>query len=298
VLFYRTEKKLPTGIRHCFYFLRVVLNIRKADLIIALDTFSAGLPSVIVSKIFKKKCIVRLGGDFLWESYVEKTGHLLTIREFYRRMPLLPFRQKMIFLLSKFVLQNFSAIVFSTEWQKDIFKKPYGLDGNKVFVVENFYGGKLPSNEPKEKNFVWAGRDLKLKNLDILRQSFELAQKEKKEIKLEISEKISHEELMEKLKNCYAVILSSLSDISPNFILETIMFNKPFILTKETGLYEKLKDVGTFVDPLDKEDIKNKTLFLAKDKNYNEYKNRVANFNFTHSWQEIAGEFLGIYKNL
>ena len=35
---YRIEKKLPIGIRHCLYFLRVVLNLPKTDLIIALDT--------------------------------------------------------------------------------------------------------------------------------------------------------------------------------------------------------------------------------------------------------------------
>ena len=74
--------------------------------------------------------------------------------------------------------------------------------------------------------------------------------------------------------------------------------NKPFILTKNCGLGDKLKDIGVFIDPFDKEDIKKKILFLADEKNYSEYKNKIANFNFTHSWSEIADEFLNIYKKL
>jgi glycosyltransferase involved in cell wall biosynthesis len=63
-------------------------------------------------------------------------------------------------------------------------------------------------------------------------------------------------------------------------------------------LVEKLKDIGIFIDPLDRKDIKNKILFLAEDKNYNSCKEKIASFNFTHSWNEIAEEFLDIYKKL
>ena len=103
---------------------------------------------------------------------------------------------------------------------------------------------------------------------------------------------------MKKIQSCYAVILPSLSDISPNFILDAIRADKPFVLTKETGFYDKLKDIGVFIDPLNSEDIKNKILFLANDKNYWEYKKRVENFNFIHLWREIVDEFLGIYNKL
>ncbi len=298
VLAYKFKKKLPTGIRHLFYFLRLFFSLGGIDLIIALDTFSVGLPTILAARIFGKKTILRTGGDFLWENYVQKTGNPLTIKDFYDKKPKLSLKFKLVFSLSKFVLKNSSAIVFSTKWQRDIFIKNYGLDFNKTFIIENFYGDKKNNAEPIGKNFLWAGRRIKIKNLSLLETAFSEAQKQNSSIKLNISEKISHENLMEKIKNCYAVILPSLSEISPNFILDAISFNKPFILTKETGFYEKLKEIGLFVDPLDKEDIKNKILFLTDGKNYLEYKNRISNFKFGHSWKEIASEFLDIYKKL
>jgi glycosyltransferase involved in cell wall biosynthesis len=298
VLTYKLEKKLPSGIRHFIYFLQLIFRIWGTDLIIALDSFSVGLPAVLAAKIFNKKIIIRLGGDFLWENYVEKTGNIIAFIEFYKKMPELSLKQKIIFFLTKFVLQSSSAVVFSAEWQRNIFQKVYNLEPNKLFIIENYYGEKIPNFGFREKNFLWAGRPLKLKNLETLKMAFSVAAKENGEIKLEISGKIPHEELIKKIQTCYVAILPSISDISPNFIIDAVRANKPFILTKETGLYEKLKNIGIFVDPFDKDDIKKKILFLADSKNYEEYKNRVANFNFIHSWQKIAEEFLSIYKNL
>jgi len=298
VLAFKLEKKLPTAIRHIFYFLRVICNIWGADLIIILDTFSVGWPAVLAAKIFKKKTILRTGGDFLWEQYVERTGDLVLLRDFYKKNLSLSFREKLIFKITKWVLRNCNALVFSTAWQKNIFIPTYELNSPKTYIIENFYGDKTENFVPKEKNFIWAARWLKGKNLGTLKKAFSEAVKENSSIKLEIIIDMPYEDLVRKIQNCYAVIMTSLGEISPNFILDAIRANKPFILTQETGLYDKLKDIGIFVDPLDKEDIKNKILFLADDKNYKEYQKKVVDFNFVHSWQEIAGEFLDIYKTL
>jgi len=292
------SKILPKGIRHLLYFLELIPFVLKTDLIIALDTFSVGFPTVLAGKIFGKKTILRVGGDFLWETCVEKTGNLMTLKDFYAEMPRLTLKQRLIYFLQKFALRNCAALGFSTTWQKEIFEKNYKLNPKKSFIIENYYGEKIDSSEPKEKNFIFAGRPLKLKNINLLKEIFHELGKEKFDVQLEIIENAPYEELMEKIKKCYAVILPSISDISPNFILDAIRANKPFILTKETGLYDKLKGAGIFVDPFNKNDIKEKILLLADDKNYKEYKEKVKNFNFTHSWEEIANEFLEIYKKL
>ncbi|MDO8555224.1 MAG: glycosyltransferase family 4 protein [bacterium] len=297
---YRVEKKLPTGIRHLVYFLRVVFSIFKVDTVIALDTFSVGLPAACACKIFGKKFILRVGGDFLWESYVESTRNLITLKDFNAKIRNinLSFKHKIIFWLSGFTMRNADAVVFNSAWQAGIFKNSYGLNPEKLFVVENYLGERITGADFKEKNFFWVGRQLKLKNIELLQESFLDAQKENAALKLELSGEVSNEELLKKIQSCYAVILPSISDISPNFILAAIRCGKPAILTKETGLYEKLQDVAVFIDPFSREDIKKKILFLADDKNYEEYKKRVDNFNFQHSWQEIANEFLEIVKKI
>ena len=85
-----------------------------------------------------------------------------------------------------------------------------------------------------------------------------------KEIKLDILSNKTHYEVLEEIKKCYAVVLPSFSEDSPNFILEAISFGKPFILTKDNGYYEKLEDIGLFIDPFNTDDIKNKILFLSE----------------------------------
>ncbi|MEI6596731.1 MAG: GtrA family protein, partial [bacterium] len=101
VLSYRLEKKLPIGLRHILYFLRVMFNLSNTNLIIALDTFSVGMPAVIAAIIFNKKIIIRTGGDFLWESYVERSGDLVTLKQFYEIKPGLILKEKIIFILSR-----------------------------------------------------------------------------------------------------------------------------------------------------------------------------------------------------
>src|SRR5207249_3226173 len=90
-----------------------------------------------------------------------------------------------------------------------------------------------------------------------LNEAFKKAQEKVPELILD-DESLPYEMFLEKMKNCYATILVSLGDISPNMILDAIRCGKPFILTRETGLYEKLKDVGLFVDPEDVNDIAKK----------------------------------------
>ncbi len=299
VLSYQLEKRLPIIIRHIYYFFRLVFKSRGADLIIALDTFSVGMPAVIAAKIFKKKIIIRTGGDFLWETYIERSGKLITLEKFYENLPPLNFKEKIIFSLSKYILKNAAVVVFSTAWQKDIFEKYYQLNPQKSRIIENYFVAQKDQGQPvKEKIFLWAGRPVKLKNLEKLKQAFIEAQKNNPDLKLSIVQSMPYEKLLEVIKKSYAVILPSLTEISPNYILDALSCSKPFILTEETGFREKLSLFGLFVNPLDEADIKDKILFLADDKNYNEYRNKAMNFNYRHTWEEITEEFLNIYKNL
>lgn len=304
VLAYKFEKKIPPIARHIFYFFRVIFNLPKTNFVIALDMFSTGLPAVLAGKIFGKKVILRASGDFLWETYVEKTGHLISLKDFYKQKPKLPFKHKIISRLQNFTLRNASAVAFNSSWQKDFFEKVYGLNPAKNFVIENFYPEKneifngAKDEKTEDKIFLFAGRKIKFKNLAFLEEIFEDLRKKNKELRLEIVDGLSRPELNSKIARSYALIMPSISDFAPNFIIEGLSANKPFILTKNCGLVEKFKNIGVFIDPFDKADIKNKILFLAEKDNYNEYKKRIANFNFTHSWREITEEFLNIYKSL
>lgn len=61
------SRELPKGIRHLFYFFKVLWHGREADIIYALDTVSAGLPAAMAAKILRKPFVVKVVGDYAWE---------------------------------------------------------------------------------------------------------------------------------------------------------------------------------------------------------------------------------------
>lgn len=298
VVTYGRDASLPTGFRHFIFFWKALFKTFGVDFVFALDTFSAALPALIAAKILRKKFIIRTGGDFLWESYVERTGDLVLLRNFYtetrqKRNK----KEKVIFKLTKWILQKSDALVFSTTWQRDIWLPAYSLEVDKCFIVENYYGNKLPSYKPKEKNLVAGTRSLKWKNHARLKAALDMDHR--KGLRIIYDDKtVPHSKFIEKLQYCYAVVIVSLGDISPNTILDALRCNKPFILTRETGLYEKLKDVGLFVDPEDTKDIADKIEMISQEKVYDEYKRKIENFNFRHSWDDICKEILSVYKKI
>jgi len=297
VFAFRFERKLPSGIRHLYYFSRVLFSLRGADFIYSPDTFSAALPALFAAKLARKKFIVRTGGDFLWEWYVERTGDLVRLSEFYTtRLGRLSFKERFEFFLVRFLFRHADAVVFSTAWQRDIFEMPYGLDLRRCFVVENFYGPKQPAEEPEGMTFTGGVRDLKWKNMSRLKEAFDAVQKKGIPVTLNW-ETGSRGQFLLHIQACYAVIIASLGDISPNTILEAVAFGKPFILTRECGFYEKLKDIGVWVDPEDVSDIAAKIEWLANPEHYRAQKQKVEAFGFTHSYDDIAAELITIYRN-
>lgn len=290
-------RSIPWGIRHIVFFFYILPAVISSDCIITLDAFSAGV-SVVASKLFGKTNIFRTGGDTLWEFYVERTGDMVLLKDFYKtRLSKLSFKEKMLFHLMKWALNNLSAIIWSTEWQKDIFIEPYELSRQKHFIVENYYATKLPATEPNGKNFLAATRRLKWKNVSILERVFGQEEVKASGVILDTNP-VPHDEFLSKLQASYAVIIASLGDISPNTILDAIRCNKPFILTQENGLYPRIKDIGLYVDPLNPEDIKEKVLWLSKSENYALEKAKVEAFTFTHTWEEMAGEYMAIYNKI
>lgn len=299
-------RTLPSIARHIAYFFWVLARAFRADFIFIPDTFSAAVPAVAVGRILRKKTIIRTGGDFLWEQYVERTGDLVLLRNFYHtRSGKLNTKEKIVFHLVGWALRNASAIVFSTAWQRDLFEKPYNLDLKKCFIVENFYGRKddisirsylnvIPSRATEaQKIFVGGTRPLKWKNVARVKAAFAEVQKKDSSIILQL-ETGSRGKFLLDIEASYAVIIASLGDISPNTILEAIQFGKPFILTHETGLYERLKDIAVWVDPENTSDIAEKVLWLADDKNYAAQAAKVRSFSFSHSLEEIAREILAL----
>jgi glycosyltransferase involved in cell wall biosynthesis len=111
-------------------------------------------------------------------------------------------------------------------------------------------------------------------------------------------ENMERDSFLKKILNSYAVILVSLGDISPHMILDAISLNKPFILTKENGLMDRIGSVAITVDPKNEEEIAEKILWLLNEENYNLQVEKIKNFSFTRTWEDIAKEYLDIFDKI
>lgn len=288
---YNVEHKLPIVIRHLYFMFKILPSVLWADRVITLDTLSTGVPTVFLTWIFRKKSIVRIGGDFLWEAYTERTQTRVKLINFYGTdFSRINIKEKIIFYLTSWMLQKVSHLVFNTKWQYEIWKDPYNLHDKDVNIITNYLGPRIQSEDPKEKNFLWAVRPIFFKNRQYVYNVFK---KTSKEAILD-SDRVPHDQLMEKIRTCYAVILPSVSDISPNYIFEAVMRGKPFIMTRETGFYEEFKDIGIFVDPFDEEDCVKKTEMLLDPENYKKYSDKVRGYAKIHDWKDISAKFLEI----
>ena len=282
----KVEKILPIGLRHICFFLKILASVMWADRIITLDTFSVGMPSVLATILFNKKIVIRIGGDFLWESYVERTGEKITLKQFNSNFPSLNLKEQIIFYFTKILIRSAYKLAFNTEWQKSIWQQTYSISHGKSYVVRNY----IPDKNKKSiigNYFLWAGRKIKLKNVDLLKEL-------SKKFEIEIVSGLPHSQLQEKIKNCYAVVLPSFSEVCPNFILEAVSYDKPFIMTKETGLKEICDKGGIFVDPFDKKALKQAILDMLNIENYKRYKTELQSLSMSHSWQTLAKEFISL----
>jgi hypothetical protein len=220
------------------------------------------------------------------------------LRDFYQtEEEHFSFKDIIIFRLTKWTLLNASKVIFSTAWQRDIFVKAYDLDLSGTVIVENYYGSKESDMDFQSQVFIGSVRNLVWKNLDILKRAFNNANATHPIATLFI-ENLPFHQFMQKIQSCYAVVLVSLGDISPNMILDAIRFNRPFICTTEVGIYERIKDVGIFVDPLNEVEIENAILKLLDPIEYQKAKGKVQHFNFVHTWDEITEEFIRVFKGL
>ncbi len=306
--FTQVERILPTGFRHAYYALKSMYAYVRADHTLVLDTFSVAWPIYMLSRIFGKSYIIRTGGDFLWESYVERTKKKVLFSEFYKtEVEYFNKKEQFIYKTTKKILARAKTIVFSTTWQRDIFIQAYGLDISRTTIIENYFdiekrtvdveSGSTGGVASSGKVFITGSRDLVWKNKDTLLPLLTRLQKEFPEKNILVdNNRYEHADYIHAIKHAYAVVLVSLGDISPNMILDSIRCGKPFLLTQENGISDRIQGLGLFADPLDIEDVYSKLTSLLDPTVYQQLQTNIRNFTYTHTWDEMADEYVRLFS--
>lgn len=292
VVLYGFLKKLPSGLRHICYAAKLLSHAVRADAIISLDTFSVGLPAALVQFLTRKPLLIRVGGDFLWEGYVERTNDLIPLPYFYRAHNKWHMKEQCIFWWTRWALGR-AIVVFNNAWLRDIWLHEYGI--RAAHVIENVMEPATSSPAASKKNFLFYSRRIALKNQEAFRRAFSAAQKNFPDLSLEEG-MISYAELRDRVKLGYAVVVPSISDVSPNIVLDAIRYGKPFLLTKHSGYAERFNEYGVIVDPLDERDMQRGIESLADTATYDALRERVATFSTRHTYRDIARECAALLR--
>lgn len=255
------------------YFIEIVKNIKQYDFIYSTDIVSVGILCAISKIIFRKKLILRLGGDFQWERALER-GYDKSLREYYKERQFTT-KEKILYIMSNFVLKKADVIIFNSEFLNYIYNDSRNfMKHKKIVIIKNIlFNDKNLKSETHNKNILFAGRISKVKNLDKLIIAFSnlkmdniklkivgdgpefnnIKEKVSKLSNIELMHGLSYKELENEILESDVVVNISLTDINPNIISESLYLGKKVIVTNESEFFftNSHHENIYYVNPLD-----------------------------------------------
>src|SRR3989344_3032927 len=90
------------------FFLAALRNVPHYDIIYSLDWFTAGLPLALASRLAGKKYLLRIGGGYIWEKYLNDGNPPVTLIDFYKRG--IHKRYPVMYRIMKFVFKGAERI--------------------------------------------------------------------------------------------------------------------------------------------------------------------------------------------
>jgi glycosyltransferase involved in cell wall biosynthesis len=295
VLGFTGVRTYPSGIRHLLFFWQVWRSLRGQSVAIVLDTLSVALPTVLAAWLRGVPVVIRTGGDFVWERYVERTGVLVTLAQFY--LPEIKKSVKdrwLIWLQRQIIFPLTHTLVFSTKWQYRLWYEPYRLIENKTAFIDNSFHYEI-NQAPANPNgpLIWIGRDIVLKNVALLDRAVVTARAESgRDIPYQKYSNIPHAEVQARIAEASVVAIPSISEISPNLAMEALAQGVPVLLTQECGLAEFLAPYVTLVDPTDEAAVAEAIRILATETGYQAARVRAVSFGgVSRSYHEVAADF-------
>lgn len=305
-------------------FFQLLKGIDRQDAVLVHATPKVLLP-VAGAKIFKRfRAVARVGGDFFWERAVEDGRFRGTLRDFYARRRFTVKERCMRWLIGA-CLRKMDAIVFTAALLRDIYVPLFRLDAKKVFAImhpatlletakpESRMGGDDPV---KRIRLLYAGRFLKLKNLMMLLEVFAEARKnhpgltltligdgpEKEKLKMqsvdlkikdavEFKEPADHATILEEIALSGLVVLPSLSEVSPNLLMDALAAGTPVLATRENGIRDNLGEAGLWFDPMSKEDFLGKLEATLQPGQLDAMRERMKRSTHRKTWGDAAEEY-------
>ncbi len=161
------SRNLPKGVRHLVYFWVCFKKALISDVVLAQDTISAGLPALIATRLARKKFIIRVPGDYVWEQSVQRFGVKESIDDFQKKK--YGFRVEFLRMIQKFVVGSADVVIAPSNYFRDLVRG-WVKNPNKVVTIYNGIDLSVSSKiqATRSKIIVSVGRLVPWKGFDMV----------------------------------------------------------------------------------------------------------------------------------
>ena len=232
-------RHLPKLIRHWAYYRRVLRAAREADVVLALDPVSVGLPACLAAKKAMKPFVVKIVGDYAWEQGRQRFGITATLDEFVqtKRVPL---AVRLLRCVQTRVALRATHVIVPSMYLKGIVGA-WGVPAEKVEVIYN--GVDLPRELPEPERpsgflVVSTGRPVPWKGFE----SIERVVAREPGWACHIASGVSREEALGWVKAADVFVNNSAYEGLAHALIEAMMLGTPVIATSVGGNMELVED--------------------------------------------------------
>ena len=258
-------RHLPKLVRHYAYYRRVLSAGRNADIILALDPVSVGLPAMRAARKLGKKFVVKIVGDYAWEQGRQRFGVTQELDEFVR------LRQPSWFVrrlqgVEKSVAMAADRIIVPSEYLKGIVVA-WGVPAAKAEVIYNAMPieavGRIPQAVAQLPRplIVTAGRLVPWKGIDGVidavamvpgaslavigegpeRSRLERRAREMLPGRAVFTGALAHPEVLAAIQSASAFVLNSSYEGLSHLLIEALMVGAPIVATRVGGNPEVIR---------------------------------------------------------
>lgn len=316
---FRASRKYGKLVSWALYALAIARESLTHDVIYAFDLTTAGVPSAFFARLLRKRFLLRIGGDPIWERVVEHGERFLPMRAYYEQ-GLFKIDKPHLFRTIRRVVQSAETIVTYNEFLKEIYVMHYGVPAERVRIIRNPFPTRAAlSRESGTFTFLFAGRFVSYKNLPLVLTAFAGVSEKHPEARLvligdgpdreriakeaaslgeriEILPKMDQQSLFARIDASSVALAPALSEFNPNFILESLAHGKPAIISRDNGLSVQLPEYLQF-DPLDVGSLQAVMESLFDTETYEKALRDVAALPTDQTWEKVVEEHARIAQD-
>ena len=128
-------RHLPKIVRHFAYFFRARRALKSADILLALDPVSVGLPACLAALSCKKPFVVKIVGDYAWEQGRQRFGVTVSLDEFIKTKRV-PFFVWLLRRVETGVARRARGVIVPSKYLREVIVA-WGISPQKIHIIYN-----------------------------------------------------------------------------------------------------------------------------------------------------------------